>query len=80
MLAYQLLQWTILKTPGGSDVLGAAVGGDWKGKLAPLLYAAAIGLAFVNRWLACGLYVLVAMMWLIPDRRIERALAKTEEE
>ena len=79
-IAYQLLQWTILKTPGGSDVLGAAVGRDWKGKLAPVLYAAASALAFVNRWLACGLYVLVAMMWLIPDRRIERAMAKAGKE
>jgi len=55
-------------------VLASAIGRDLKGKISPLLYAAAIVLAFVSPWLSIALYVLVAVMWLIPDRRIERVL------
>jgi hypothetical protein len=51
------------------------VGRDWKGKLSPALYVAGIGLAFLSPWLAVAIYVLVALIWLIPDRRIERVLA-----
>jgi hypothetical protein len=58
------------------DLLAAAVGRDVKGKLSPVLYAIAIPSAFVHEWIAGGLYVLVALIWLIPDRRIERAIAK----
>ncbi len=75
-IAYYILQWTILSAPGGNPVLEAAIGGDLKGKLSPLAYLAAIGLSFVNQWIACGIYVVVALVWLIPDRRIERALAQ----
>jgi uncharacterized membrane protein len=75
-LAYYLLQCAILRAPGGSAVLAAAIGRDWKGKLSPVLYVAAIALCYVNRWIACALYVLVALIWLIPDRRIERALPR----
>ena len=57
-------------------MLAGAFVRDFKGKLSLACYVLAIGLAFVNRWLAGALYVLVAMMWLIPDRRIERVLAK----
>ena len=53
-----------------------AVGKDFKGKVSVVFYAVAIPLSFVNSWLACALYVRVAVMWLIPDRRIELALAK----
>ena len=49
---------------------------DFKGKVSVVCYAVAIPLAFVNSWLACGLYVLVVVMWLIPDRRIERELTE----
>jgi len=56
-----------------------AIGGDWKGKLSPLLYLAAVPLAFVRPWIANGLYVLVALLWLVPDRRIERMLEKQRE-
>jgi uncharacterized membrane protein len=55
-------------------VLARALGSDIKGKISPLLYAAAIPLAFVLPWLSIAIYVLVALIWLIPDRRIERAL------
>jgi hypothetical protein len=51
------------------------VGRDLKGKLSPVLYALGIGLAFVSRWLSAAMYVIVALMWLVPDRRVERALA-----
>jgi len=54
-------------------VLRRAVGSDWKGKASPLLYLAGIGLTFVDPWLAQAIYVLVATIWLVPDRRIERA-------
>jgi uncharacterized membrane protein len=74
-IAYWNLQRTILAT--GHEKLAAALGRDLKGKHSPLIYLAAIGLAFVNRWIACGLYVLVALMWLIPDRRIERTVEGT---
>jgi uncharacterized membrane protein len=80
-LAYYLLQRTIILHQGRDSLLASALGSDWKGKLSPILYFAAILLAFVDPWIASALYALVAFMWLIPDRRIERALAKhpTEE-
>ena len=55
-------------------MLATAVGRDFKGKISPVIYAIAIPLAFVSAWLAYGLYVFVAVMWLIPDRRIEKTL------
>jgi uncharacterized membrane protein len=73
--AYWLLQRTIIVDQGRNSVLAKAVGRDLKGKLSPVLYAIAIPSAFVHQWIAGGLYVLVALLWLIPDRRIERALA-----
>jgi uncharacterized membrane protein len=73
--AYWLLQRTIIADQGRNSVLAKAVGRDLKGKLSPVLYAIAIPSAFVHQWIAGGLYVLVALLWLIPDRRIERALA-----
>lgn len=74
-LAYWILQTAILRTPGGNSVLAAAIGRDLKGKASLILYAAAVGLSFVSRAAACAIYVLVALVWLIPDPRIERALA-----
>lgn len=76
-IAYFLLQQRIIVSQGPDSILKKAVGGDWKGKLSPLLYAAAIPLAFWQRWLSVGLYVFVALLWLIPDRRIERVLKNT---
>jgi uncharacterized membrane protein len=74
-VAYWLLQRCILATQGAGSVLARAVGRDWKGRLSPLLYLAGVGLAFVQPGLALALYALVALMWLLPDRRIERALS-----
>ena len=74
--AYWLLQRTIIASQGDNSLLAKAVGRDIKGKLSPLLYAAAIIAAFFEQWIAGGLYVLVALMWLVPDRRIERVLSE----
>ena len=75
-VAYWILQATILKNHGCQSVLASAVGHDLKGKVSPLLYAVAIPAAFVHQAIAGGIYILVALMWLVPDRRIERALAE----
>ena len=74
-IAYYILQTLILRAHDPDFALRAAVGRDRKGKASPLLYASAIPLAFVNRWLSIAIYVLVALMWLIPDRRIESMYA-----
>ena len=77
-IAYYVLQRAIIAQQGPGSLLAAAIGCDWKGKLSPALYFTAIPLAFVNPWIANSLYVLVALLWLIPDRRIERVIAKRE--
>jgi uncharacterized membrane protein len=74
-IAYLILQRLILRSEGPQSVLAAALGSDIKGKLSPVFYALAIGAAFVHPGIALVLYWLVALMWLIPDRRIERALS-----
>lgn len=78
-MAYWLLQRAILAAEGPDSILASAVGRDWKGKLSPAMYLAAIGMSFVSQWIAEGLYVAVALLWFIPDRRIERALAQRRE-
>jgi uncharacterized membrane protein len=71
-IAYYVLQQTIIAAQGERSVLRQAVGSDWKGKASPLLYLVGIGLTFVSAWLAQAIYVLVALIWLVPDKRIER--------
>lgn len=71
-IAYWILEQRIIVSQGEHSILKKAVGRDWKGKLSPLLYITGILLAFVLPWLATVIYVIVAMMWLVPDRRIER--------
>jgi uncharacterized membrane protein len=73
-IAYYLLQKTIVHQQGEHSVLASALGHDVKGKISPLLYAAAAALAFVDAWLSIAIYALVAVMWLVPDRRIEKVL------
>ncbi|BBD68967.1 hypothetical protein NIES4072_37010 [Nostoc commune NIES-4072] len=73
-LAYFILTRTLISHHGSDSTLAIAVGRDFKGKISVVLYAVAIPLAFINSWLACILYVVVAVMWLIPDRRIENTL------
>jgi uncharacterized membrane protein len=75
-VAYFILQLAIIHLQGSDSLLAKAVGRDLKGKLSMVCYAAAIGLAFVSHWLADALYLFVATIWLIPDRRIVRALEK----
>ena len=72
-IAYTILVWTLLAAQG-NELLAAALGSDFKGKISMVIYAVAIPLAFVKPWLACLVYVGVAVMWLIPDRRIERTI------
>ncbi|HEY9825115.1 MAG TPA: hypothetical protein V6D19_06685, partial [Stenomitos sp.] len=72
--AYSLLQWTIIASQGGNSLLQRAIGRDIKGKASIVLYAAAIPLAFLAAPISALIYVSVALMWLVPDRRIERAL------
>jgi len=79
-IAYWILQQAIIAREGRDSLLARAVGGDWKGKLSPLLYLTAIVLAFVSVWLADALYLFVALLWLVPDRRIERILEQKEED
>src|SRR5204862_7460023 len=78
-IAYYILQRTIISNQGRKSLLAKAVGSDWKGKLSPVLYLIAIPLAFVSSWIAGGLYVFVALLWLIPDPRIHRELEKRED-
>ena len=72
--AYLLLQQTIIACEGSSSTLRIAVGRDWKGKLSPLFYALAILSTFWLPWIAQAVYVAVALVWLVPDRRIEQVL------
>ena len=74
-IAYYLLQKAILRNQGPNSTLAKALGRDIKGKISPLLYLAAVFLAFVDPIISGAIYVFVALMWLIPDRRIERALS-----
>ena len=73
-VAFTILLRSLLAAPGGNPRLAAAVGSDMKGRLSLLLYATAIGLAFVNQWISDAIYVTVALMWLVPDSRIEKEL------
>jgi len=77
-IAYYVLQRAILVREGPDSLLASALGRDWKGKLSPAVYVVAIPLAFVSPWIASGLYTFVALLWLIPDRRIERVLERRE--
>lgn len=74
-IAYWLLQQAIIATQGDASVLKRAVGRDWKGKISPLLYVGGILLTFEAAWLGQVIYASVALLWLVPDRRIERSLA-----
>jgi uncharacterized membrane protein len=73
-VAYFILIRALIALHGRDSVLATAVGRDFKGKVSIVLYTAAIPLAFVHSWISCALYVLVALIWFIPDRRIEKTL------
>ena len=77
-IAYWILQQRIIASQGQESILQKAIGNDWKGKLSPVLYLAAIVLAFLSPRVALAIYVFVALMWVVPDRRIERILVREE--
>jgi len=74
-VAYWVLQQVIIAAEGAESPLKAAVGSDWKGKLSPVFYVAGIASTLFVPWVAQALYVTVALVWLVPDRRIEKSLA-----
>jgi uncharacterized membrane protein len=74
-IAYFILSRALIQHHGHDSVLAKAVGKDFKGKISVLIYALAIPLSFLNQWIAFGLYIFVALIWFIPDRRIERTLS-----
>jgi uncharacterized membrane protein len=78
-VAYVILQATIIKAQGTDSLLRRAVGVDWKGKASALAYVAAVAAAYARPWLAQTIYVMVALLWLVPDRRIEKTLASAGE-
>ncbi len=75
-IAYWILQQSIIAAQGPASLLKKAVRGDWKGKLSPVLYLTGVAVACRAPWLAQAIYILVALLWLVPDRRIENVLAK----
>lgn len=77
-IAYFILQQAIIVSQGPTSVLRKAIGSDWKGKVSPLLYVAGIVSSLFSSWMAQAIYVFVALLWLIPDRRIEHALRQTQ--
>lgn len=79
-IAYYVLQTVLLRADGEESVLRTAIGVDLKGKASPPLYCLAIGLSFVSPWAGIAVYVAVALMWLVPDRRVERTLTATHAE
>lgn len=78
-IAWYVLQSTIIASEGPASLLKRVLGRHWKGRFSPAIYLVAIGLGFVSSWIAIALYALVAVLWLVPDRRIERALRDHEE-
>jgi uncharacterized membrane protein len=77
-LAYYLLERVIVRSQGEGSVVARAVGRDLKGRLSPLAYAVGIGLSFLAPWLAVAIYAAVALVWLVPDRRLERTMTHLE--
>jgi hypothetical protein len=75
-VAWYGLQLVIIRTQGSDSELARAIGRDLKGKVSPALYVAGTLLAFVDARIACAIYLLVALLWLIPDRRIERVVRR----
>jgi TMEM175 potassium channel family protein len=78
-IAYQILEYTIIAKEGRNSLLARAIGKDWKGKVSLMLYITAIPLAFFSPWTSGALYLFGALIWLIPDPRIERKIEKEQE-
>jgi uncharacterized membrane protein len=79
-ISYYILQTMLIRGEGESSVLRTALGSDVKGKIGPLLYCIGIAVAFEARWVALGVYVVVALIWLVPDRRVERHVTAASAE
>ena len=79
-IAYYILQTTLLRAEGKDSQLRLAIGSDLKGKISPVIYCAGIALTFVDRWAGIAIYVAVALIWLVPDRRVERHIAATAKD
>ncbi|MDI1346512.1 MAG: TMEM175 family protein, partial [Pseudolabrys sp.] len=77
-VAYWILSSTIIREDGKDSLLAKAIGKDVKGKLSVVLYATAILFSFFNHWISQAIYIFVALMWLVPDRRIERVIGASE--
>jgi uncharacterized membrane protein len=75
-LAWHHMQWAIIRAEGRKSTFARAIGRDLKGKISPLLYLAGVALTFVDTRVAGAMYLLVALMWLIPDRRVERTVQR----
>jgi uncharacterized membrane protein len=73
-IAYWILQASIIRAEGPHSKLATAIGRDWKGRFSPLFYISGIGLAFVYPWLSQAIYVIVAAIWFVPDRRLEKTI------
>jgi uncharacterized membrane protein len=78
-VAYFVLQYSILQTQGSNSMLAKALGNDFKGKISPIIYMVAIPMSYINEFIAGSLYALVALIWLIPDKRIERVFNEMNE-
>jgi uncharacterized membrane protein len=74
-IAFLILQRALLRAEGDESQLRVAIGSDLKGKISPVLYCLGIALTFADRWVGLAIYVAVALIWLVPDRRVERNLA-----
>jgi uncharacterized membrane protein len=77
-IAYWVLQQIIIASEGPASMLKKAVGDDWKGKLSPVVYVVAIATSLWSPWIAQAIYVFIALLWLVPDRRIERVLRQNQ--
>jgi uncharacterized membrane protein len=78
-VAWSILSSAIIRHNGKESKLAKAYGRDWKGKISLIIYSIAIILTFINRWIGFSLYIVVALMWFIPDRRIERVISEYED-
>jgi uncharacterized membrane protein len=76
-IAYYLLQYTIIREQGSNSLLKEAIGSDFKGKISPVFYAVGIAVAGSYPWLSAILYVAIALIWLVPDRRIEKKITQS---
>jgi len=78
-IAYVILQQAIIRLEGPDSRLKTAIGSDWKGKVSPLIYLLGIAVTFISPWLSVALYAVVALIWLVPDKRLEAFVAQIEE-